>query len=67
MDVWGLYLFFGLLCIINFKVGDLWEVIVEFFNVIVEVVKCILECIFFELVVDIVDCGIMFVGGGVLV
>lgn len=66
MEVRGLYLLLGLFRIVVVKVAEIWESLNEFLFIIVEVVKCILECIFFEFAVDIIDRGIMLVGGGVL-
>lgn len=66
MEVRGLYLLLGLFRIVIVKVVEIWESLIEFLFIVVDVVKWILECIFFELAVDIIDRGIMLVGGGVL-
>lgn len=65
MEICGCDLLIGLLKIIEIIGKEIFNVLCDIVFMIVEVVKSIFEKILFEFVVDIMDRGIVLIGGGV--
>lgn len=64
-SIWGCDLVIGFFKIIEIILEEISEVFVDIVVVIIDVVKGIFENMLLELLVDIMDKGIVFIGGGV--
>lgn len=66
MEIFGCNFVEGVLKMIKISFNEVFEVLYELLLGIVSVVKLVLEQILLELCVDVVECGIVLIGGGVL-